>query len=53
VDFPEYLTSGRLLAEYLTSGRLLADGRMAWVVPLTFGRARLIRGTADLIDDGY
>jgi hypothetical protein len=31
----------------------LPDGRIAYVCPLTFDRARLQVGTADYVEDGY
>ncbi len=35
--------------------RTLPDGRGAWIVPLTFGRARIVIGPVDsnLLDDGW
>jgi hypothetical protein len=42
------------MSDYLAE-RDLGDGRKAWVVPLTFGRARIIVGPAEsqFIDDSW
>ena len=33
--------------------KILSDGRVAYVCPLTYGRARINIGDKNFVDDGY
>lgn len=41
--------------DYLFGPRVLDDGRAVWVMPLTFGRARIVTGAPDALvyDDSW